>query len=112
MDVPEPDLNDVPNRVSVRTDPDAGYASRYKTVHEAQHALGATSKTTGILAACRHTKRDRRGKRRALEYLAERLTPAELAEVCVRLSTEEMPVGVAFDTDGEESGVQVRVGDE
>jgi len=56
--------------------------------------------------------RDRRGKRRTLEYLTERLTPAELAELCVRLSTEELPLGVAFDTDSGENGVQVRVGEE
>jgi len=41
VDTTEPDLDDVPNRVSVRTDPDAGYASRYKTLLEAKNALGA-----------------------------------------------------------------------
>jgi len=71
VDTTEPDFDDVPNRVSVRTDPDAGYASRYKTLLEAQDALGATSKTKAILGACRHTERDCRGKRRALEYLSE-----------------------------------------
>ncbi|WP_373190081.1 hypothetical protein [Halolamina sp.] len=112
MGVPEPDLDDVPNRVSVRTDPDAGYAKRYKVLHEAQHALGATSKTKAILAACRHVDADRRGKRRALEYLSERLTPSELAEVCSRLSTADLPVGVRFDTDDENDGVEVRIGEE
>jgi len=108
----EPDLDDVPNRVSVRTDPDAGYAKRYKTLLRAKEVLSATSKTEAILMACRHTERDRRGKRRALEYLSERLSPVELAEVCIRLSTEEMPLAVSFDTDGEESGIQLRVGEE
>lgn len=111
MPAPEPDLDDVPNRVSVRTDPDAGYAQRYKTLHDAQHALGETSKTKAILAACRHVDADRRAKRRALEYLADRLPPKELAEVCRRLSTGELQLGVAFDTDSENEGVDVRVGE-
>jgi len=40
----EPDLEDVPNRVSLHTDPGPGYAKRYRTLLEAQEALGATSK--------------------------------------------------------------------
>lgn len=108
----EPDLDDVPNRVSVRTDPDAGYAKRYKTLHDAEHALRETSKTKAILAACRHVDADRRGKRRALEYLVDRLSPQELAKVCRRLSTSELQLDVAFDSDSENDGVQVRVGRE
>ncbi len=98
MGTSEPDLDEIPNRVSVRTDPDAGYAKRYKTLQEAQDALEETSKTKAILAACRHVDADRRGKRRAMEYLAERLPPNELAEVCQRLSTSELQVGIEFDT--------------
>jgi len=103
----EPDLDEIPNRVSVRTDPDAGYAKRYKTLDDAQEALGETSKTKAILAACRHVDADRRGKRRAMEYLAERLPPAELAEVCQRLSTSELQVGIGFDTT--ENEIQIRI---
>lgn len=106
MGAGEPELDDVPNRVSVRTDPDAGYASRYKTLHEAQGALGETSKTKTILSACRHVEADRRAKRRTLEYLVERLPPRELAEVCQRLSTSELQASVTFDTD---DGVQMQV---
>ncbi|QKY20609.1 hypothetical protein B4589_009545 [Halolamina sp. CBA1230] len=105
----EPDLDDVPNRVSVRTDPDAGYATRYKTLHDAQHALDETSKTKAILAACRHVDADRRGKRRAIEYLADRLPPKELAEVCRRLSTSELQLDVGFDS--AEEMLEVRVGE-
>jgi len=108
MGSPEPDLDDVPNRVSVRTDPDAGYATRYKTLHDAQHALDETSKTKAILAACRHVDADRRVKRRAIEYLADRLPPKELAEVCRRLSTAELQLGMEFDT---EEKLEVRVGE-
>ncbi len=108
MGTSEPDLDEIPNRVSVRTDPDAGYAKRYKTLDDAQEALGETSKTKAILAACRHVDADRRGKRRAMEYLAERLPPAELAEVCQRLSTADMQLGVSFDSSKEES-VVVRI---
>jgi len=97
----EPDLDDVPNRVSVRTDPDAGYAKRYRTLLEAQEALGATSKTKGILAACRHADADRRGKRRALEFLAQKLPPKDLAEVCRLLSTSELQPQITFSTDRE-----------
>ncbi len=107
----EPDLDDVPNRVSVRTDPDAGYAKRYRTLLEAQEALGATSKTKAILAACRHAERDRRGKRRALEYLSKRLSPPELVEVCRRLSTDELTVAVSIDT-ALESEVEVKLNQE
>ena len=103
MGTSEPDLDEIPNRVSVRTDPDAGYAKRYKTLDDAQEALRETSKTKAILAACRHVDADRRGKRRAMEYLAERLPPNELAEVCQRLSTSELQVRLAFDTAGEEN---------
>jgi len=111
MGTSEPDLDDVPNRVSVRTDPDAGYAKRYKTLHDAQHALGETSKTKAILAACRHVDADRRGKRRAMEYLADRLSPEELGEVCNRLSTADLQLSIAFDTRSE-SGLKVRMGEE
>ncbi len=108
MGTSEPDLDEIPNRVSVRTDPDAGYAKRYKTLDDAQEALGETSKTKAILAACRHVDADQRGKRRAMEYLAERLPPAELGEVCQRLSTTELQVDVKFDT-AEEDTIEVRV---
>lgn len=108
MDSSEPDLDEIPNRVSVRTDPDTGYAKRYKTLHDAQHALEESSKRKAILAACRHVDADRRGKRQALEYLAERLPPAELVEVCQKLSTSELSVGVAFDS-RENKELQVRI---
>jgi len=45
---------------SLHTDPGPGYAKRYRTLLEAQEALGATSKTEGILAACQHADADRR----------------------------------------------------
>jgi len=58
----EPDLEDVPNRVSLHTDPnEPGYAKRYRTLLEASGGgFGATSKTEGILAACQHADADRR----------------------------------------------------
>lgn len=106
----EPNLDEIPNRVSVRTDPDAGYAKRFKTIHDAQHALDASSKTRAILAACRHVEHDRRGKRRALEYLAERLPPGELLEVCRLLSTPELSLAIAVDSTAD-NPVNVEVGE-
>lgn len=85
----------IPNRVSVRTDTNAGYAHRFETISDARDILDETSNTKAILQACEHVRRDTHGKERTLAYLAERLPPAELATVADLLSTPALPLAVS-----------------
>jgi len=60
--------------------------------------LGESTKTGAIDSACIHTKQDIEAKQEALDYLTERLSPAELEAVAERLSTDEITVSVEFES--------------
>jgi len=105
-----PTSNDsIPNRVAIRTDPDAGNAHRYETIMGAVDALDASSKTKAILAACEHVEQDRRAKERALRRLADDLPPAEVAEIASILSTRHVPLAfeVAYQEGDDEPEIEV-----
>jgi hypothetical protein len=104
----------IPNRVSVRTDPNDGNAHRFETIMTAKDVLDETSNTKAILGACRHVDSDVASKRLALDYLADRLSPTELAEVADLLATPHVPISldVSIDStnDSDEPDIDVRIG--
>ena len=91
----EPNVEDIPKQVRIRTDPEAGYAKRYKAIHQLQHITGE-NKTASIIRAVRFYNR-MHGVATAgafdelLEAAEEQgsLTGAEIAEI---LDAPELPV--------------------
>lgn len=99
----------IPNRVSVRTDPDEGNAHRFETIMTAKDVLDETSKTKAILSACRHVDSDVASKRLALDYLADRLSPTELAHVADLLATAHVPISLTVSVDSARQGEDVEI---
>jgi hypothetical protein len=90
---------DVPTQVRVRTDPSDDLAHRYDAIQQAREALGQGNKTDAIVAACEHAHRDRAGKQRTLEYLAEHASGEVVEEVADILSTPYLELSANVDVD-------------
>jgi len=52
----EPKREDIPKQVRIRTDPEEGYAKRYKAIHQLQHVTGE-NKTASIIRAVKFYNR-------------------------------------------------------
>jgi hypothetical protein len=76
--------------VEIRTSGD--HAHRRDTIEAAQDALGESSMTKGVLAACEHTQMDVKRKRRALEYLEAHVAGEHVEKVAGLLSTHHVPI--------------------
>lgn len=68
------------------------YAHRRATIEDAQDALGASSMTAGVLAACDHAASDVQNKRRALAYLETHVAGEHVRKVADLLSTRHVPI--------------------
>jgi len=73
-------------------------AYRDDLYERAADVLDENTKTGGIDAACIHAQQDIEAKSEVLEYLSERLSPAELEEVADLLSTDEVELSVHVET--------------
>lgn len=68
------------------------YAHRRDTIKSAQDALGASSMTKAVLAACDYAARDAQRKRDALEYLQRHVGSQHVEEVAETLHSSHVPV--------------------
>jgi hypothetical protein len=82
----------------MRINTDGKKAYRNDLYEETSRVLGENTKTGGIDAACIHAKQDIRAKEAVLEYLEDKLSPAELQTVAGTLSTDQIELDVEFST--------------
>jgi len=82
----------------MRIDTTGNQAYRKDLFKRTERQLNASTKTEGIERACTHTTTDIRQKEEALDYLSERLSPAELQEIAEILSTDTVPLSVEIET--------------
>lgn len=75
--------------VEIRTS--GKHSHRRVTIEDATTALGATSMTKGVLAACDHASRDVRNKQQALEYLETHVSGQHARKVAELLDTPHVP---------------------
>jgi hypothetical protein len=76
----------------------SGKKEWHTDLYERTRALDENTKTGAIDAACIHANQDIEGKQQAIEFLAGRLSPAELEQVAEILSTDQIEVSVTVET--------------
>jgi len=81
---------EVPKRVSVRTDPDAGLAHRYDTIEAAKETWGVGNNKDAILKSCDAAGRLVENVKKALQH--EDLPPSLARELAETMSTRQISV--------------------
>lgn len=85
-------MGDIPTQVRVRTDPDDGYAHRYKAIQSAKDTFDVGNKTAAIVQACDLAGRVLPALEDALEDADIR--PSEKEKLAEKLSTRQISVEV------------------
>jgi hypothetical protein len=82
----------------VRINTDGNQKYRQDLFERTQKRLCVSTKSEALEQACIHTTNDIENKQAALDYLSERLSPAELQDVAEILSTGTVPLSVSVET--------------
>lgn len=86
--------DDIPKRVSVRTDPEAGLAHRYDTIQQAKKAFDVGNNKDAILMSCDVAGRLLENVEEALQH--EDLPPSLALELAETISTRQIEVGYEY----------------
>jgi hypothetical protein len=77
---------------NMRINTDGNQAYREDLYKRVAEKMGESTKTGGIDAACIHAEQDLKAKTDAMNFLADKLSAAELVEVAELLSTGQVDV--------------------